>query len=495
MPLNLTSSPLNLNDLTADNNPRNNPKNYKVLPNGRYQSIFSNNQLGFFPQNSSNNGTTSFKNLNSIHTDTNYDISISDIITYTSDPSYKSMKLGAADFVYNKNVGVFPNNRLIVARRFSAGVRDDLTTVTNSPLATLVSWVPEDNNFIEFDFGEEWVQSEASFTKILNSLGTDVIASSDLKGAQFGNFAAGAANSVPLPGFMETLQYNVFRQMGYSDLDASSLPLGNPNLIRESLRRRTLDKDESGSALMGKFKIKMVVEYEQKFINGIDPTLVYYDIIANALSFGTSEAQFQFTSGFGATFSQFINDITSGNPKKVGQGVEIFVGALISALKAVASQLTGLITTAPTNTTQAQPGTNNLAQNISQNLANGLANILQGTVGKYKVRILGVVNALTGSPSAPWHVTIGNPKRPLLSSGDMVVKNVNLQLGKTLAFNDLPSTLKLEFTLESARNLGAQEIFKKFNTGKGRTYKKIDLSYVESDYSSGATASQTNTGQ
>jgi hypothetical protein len=100
-------------------------------------------------------------------------------------------------------------------------------------------------------------------------------------------------------------------------------------------------------------------------------------------------------------------------------------------------------------------------------------------VSKYKVQLLGVVNSLTGSPSAPWHVTVGNPKKPIFSSGDMVCTSVVVTMGRILAFNDLPSSIKIEFTLSNARSLGAQEIFNRFNTGKARTYQRNTKSYVE----------------
>jgi hypothetical protein len=69
-----------------------------------------------------------------------------------------------------------------------------------------------------------------------------------------------------------------------------NLPLGNPNLVREAQRRDTLSKNTAGSGLKASFTVKMEIEYEQKFINGVDPTLVYLDIIQNALTFGTSDA-------------------------------------------------------------------------------------------------------------------------------------------------------------------------------------------------------------
>jgi hypothetical protein len=100
-------------------------------------------------------------------------------------------------------------------------------------------------------------------------------------------------------------------------------------------------------------------------------------------------------------------------------------------------------------------------------------------VSKYKLRLMGIANALTGSPSTPWHITIGNPKRPMFSSGDMYTKEVTLTLGKTLAFNDLPSSIKIEFSLTNARPLGASEIFNRLNTGRGRSYKRLQQSFAE----------------
>jgi hypothetical protein len=91
------------------------------------------------------------------------------------------------------------------------------------------------------------------------------------------------------------------------------------------------------------------------------------------------------------------------------------------------------------------------------------------TIEKYKIELMGIANALSGAPSTPWHITIGNPLRPIFCSGDMLVEEVNLKLGSTLAFNDLPSNIKVEFTLKNARPLGMQEILAKFNTGYLRT--------------------------
>ena len=429
-------------------------------------------------------------------------ITTTSIIDYTQ--KIPSMSLKYSDFAYLKNLGVYPNNRLIIARRFNSAVDDDLTSTHLkdgiSPVATLISWVPDNQEFISTEFGEEWVDAEASFRGILNDLGKDVMMG-DNRGKNLGDAMAGGMGAIPLPGFTEGLQYEVFKQLGMTDLNASQLPLGNPNLIREAKRRKTLDKespDKADSGLKCKFKVEMTVEYEQKFINGVDPTVVYYDIIASALTFGTSEAQFQFKGGKNVDdFSKFINKLGSGDAKQLKEALAMFITAISNAVSKIADRLISLLPKGSSATSNSdeknsqsdfKKEANDLKVKDNKDQINALTLLkqsilktVQGLVSKYKLRIMGVVNSLTGTPSAPWHVTIGNPKRPIFSSGDMVVEGVQLTMGKLLAFNDLPSSIKLKFTLTSARNLGSQEIFKKFNCGKERTYYKIQQSFVETD--------------
>ena len=47
----------------------------------------------------------------------------------------------------------------------------------------------------------------------------------------------------------------------------------------------------------------------------------------------------------------------------------------------------------------------------------------------------------------------------------MICERVSVSLGPSLSFNDLPSTIECEFTLESARSLGINEIFTKLSSG------------------------------
>jgi hypothetical protein len=477
------SSPLNLT--FGQNSDASKIGTYRVVSGknvaslfGRYtdkdDNLFSSGQFSPYPNITLNSsGGTELGNVkkaSEIHNDNMNDISIQEIVKYTS--SIPSMRLNFADFAYLKNVGVYPNNRLMVARRFSQGVQSDLTGLKNVPLSTLVSWVT-DENFLEVTYGEVWDDAEASFTKILNDIGSDVKSDTLSKIPGLGGAAAAGLNALPFPGFMEGIQYQVLQELGLTTAGIGNSPLGNPNLIREAKKRKTIGKEDAGSGLTAKFSIKMVVEYEQKFINGVDPTLVYLDIIQNALTFGTSDASFQFNSSFAEGSAGIIKKLISGDILQIASAIVDFVEALLKVIGSAAEQLVTNLVNPPKD---SPPNADQI-----YNLIKGAFTATAGhVVSKYKVKLIGVVNALTGSPSAPWHIMIGNPKKPIFCSGDMLTDSVSLTVGKSLAFNDLPSYIKIEFTLTNARSLGASEIFNRFNTGKARSYKRVNPSYVES---------------
>jgi hypothetical protein len=489
------ASPLNLTNLTPTDvgmpSIGGTNRTYKVLSGKGIRSLFSMGvgQFSPFPTGvePQSGNTTGISSAADVHKDEIYDTSITSLVDYFK--QFPSMKLDYADFAYLKNVGVYPNNRLIIARRFGGGVSNDLTAVSSSPLSTLISWVGEDADFIEIKYNEEWTAAEADFESVLNDIGEDVKASQDITQPNIGSLAKRAFDILPLPGFMEGLQYQVMKNMGLTDAGIGNSPLGNPNMIAEAMRRKTVDFKSGDSGLVAKFSVKMTVEYEQKFINGIDPTLVYMDIIQNALTFGTSDSAFKYSSAFGSGVTGIIRDLISGDIGAIFKALAGFVSSLLSAIGQLIDKFVDILIT-PEGKDTKEPNDKQLKIDIAAFLKEAFASTVGHVVSKYKVRLVGIANALTGSPSTPWHITIGNPKKPLFSSGDMLCSDVTLTLGKTLAFNDLPSSIKLDLNFTSARNLGAQEIFNRFNTGRGRSYVRLNKSFVEAPDAVFATSSK-----
>lgn len=407
------------------------------------------------------------------HSDDVYDLRTTSIIKYCNNPLTPAMRLKSEDFAYLKNLGVYSNNRLVIVRRFPAPVGNDLTTIKSMPISTLISWIPDnETNFIKVSFGEVWGDADASLKDLLNDVGNDMSSGSENKAGEGGKgkglgAIAGKLIGDSLPGFMEGIQLNTLKNLGYIDNDAKSIPSGNPNIIKEAKVRPTLKNDAKGSGLKCEISIKFETEYEQKFIDGVDPTLVYLDVIANVLRFGTSESRFIINSKLKTKGVEVIDKIQSGD--WIG-AISLFVAALLEAMKAIAGQivdaLKGAVSAVKDAANSEEPVTN-ITNALVDTFLNNAANTI---ISKYRVRLGGIISALSGEASTPWHVTIGNPKKPVFSSGDMYIDNVDVDFGNILSFNDLPSNIKISFTLKNARNLGAQEIFERFNCGAGRTY-------------------------
>ena len=411
----------------------------------------------------------------SLHNNNVYDTSVLNIIENLSG-TISALRM--ADFAYLKNLGVFPNNRLMIARRFAYPIGDNLILSnkngSSGPLATLITWQPADTDFLNISFGEKWIDAKADFKDLLNSLGGDISKSGST--GKIGSLLGSGLNAIPLPGFTEIFQRKLLAKMGiFTDDSFLSIPSGNPNLIKEAKRRATVGYGEAGSGLNCTVSIDMTCEYELKFISGIDPTIVWMDILAMILSFGTSKKDtYGLNPDLGkkverwmsnpdtlvkdaiSGLQQGLRDITQEITQLISDNASQIVGGILDTVKDTAKKVKeGDAATVATS-----------AVNKTLNYVKALgADTIFGLVKKYRVEIMGIIQALSGMPSTPWHITIGNPMRPMFCSGDMLTQDVKITLGPVLAFNDLPSSIKVTFTLTNARSWGLDEIMAKFNSG------------------------------
>lgn len=413
------------------------------------------------------------------HSNEVYDVSTSNIIDKLK--SLDHLKLNFADFAYLKNFGVYPNNRMVVARRFPTPVVDDLYStkpgIVGNPLSTVIGYIGEDEDFLKLSFSESWRDAEVSFVNVLNSLGKDFGFN---LGGGLGSILEGAVNAVPLPGATLLLQRKIMESIGIINPgEAAVIPQGDPNLIKEARARTLIGENDPGSGLECKINLQIKTVYEQKFINGVDPTVVFMDILNNTLNMGTSVATFYLGKQVDA--SKSVSAYLEKFMKDPGQEIKKFIESIISAFKESLKKLDEAMKKAKVSDEDRKnkedgSGGTQILEDISK-----LINTFTSAVGsvrdyvsdfiraKYKIKFIGIINALTGGPSTPWHVTIGNPLRPIFCSGDMLCKGVDVNFGPQLSFNDLPTFIEVTVNLESARNLGLQEIFGKFNTGGIRT--------------------------
>lgn len=455
-------------------------KTKKIIDTTGYSDVYSEGK-DKYTDNSVSSKKEGARGSNLLHNNDVYDTSVLNILEKLSGTK---AQLKPTDFAYLKDLGVYPNNRLMIARRFHSPSGDNIMVKAKEigSIATLMSWIPENDNFLEITFGEKWEEAKADFTGMLNSLGEDF----SKKG--LGGIAGAAANVLPLPGFTEIFQRQFLAKLGLlEDSAASSIPAGNPNLIKEAKVRKTVGYSEAGSGLTAKISVKMICEYEMKFISGIDPTIVWMDLIGVMLRFGTSDSSnYGLSQKVAAKLARWasnpyslIDDIVTGIEQAVKKAYDKMV-EILGKIYDAATEAAQKLSDGTEDTSGKQTSERELAVQAAQEAKDAGVKILDGlkklgrdaiaaSVMKYRVEVMGIVNALTGNPSTPWHLTVGNPLRPVFCSGDMYTTDVTIKLGPILAFNDLPSTITCEFTLQNARNLGLQEILAKFNSGYLRT--------------------------
>ena len=382
--------------------------------------------------------------------------------------SLDSIKLKYSDFAYLKKLGVYPSNRMIVARRFPVGVGDDLLSYKNSPLSVVPSWIEDGKNFVDITFNEVW--NPVTSVDLAGSTGKG-LEGWNFKSDKVKEFLDKGAGIFTLPGFTEWLQYYLFEKIEITDQkNLKLLPTGNPNIIRKSMTRPVFESGAEFSGLNYTFTIDINNEYEIKYIDGVDPTLIYFDIISNLLSFGTSESQFQFDGRFSQKAREIIDNLSSGDFNTVMQQLGDLLGGLLTTTAAIAKTVKEFVL-----------GTLNV-DGKSQTPTEAL---LSSQIKKYRIKFLGIINALTGSPSGIYHVTIGNPLRPLFASGDLVPEGpMKITLGSELGYNNLPTTIKFSCKLKNARPCGLQEIYKKFSPAPIRQAEdkfNIDTGYLREE--------------
>lgn len=418
-----------------------------------------------------------------------YDISTNSIINYTSNEDLPALKLKAADFGYLRDLGVYPNNRLVVCRRFPSPVENDLTAVKMSPISSVVSWVSDsEDSFFSFKSSESWESHTTAdplndLTDIFNSIFSKATGI-DVKSEGAG-VIGGIAGAFPVGGVAEALETEITNYLlGRDGEDGTNfsyknLHVGNPNFMGESSFREI-------NSIKSEVSIPVKTEYELKYYPNVDPTIVFMDLVQNLLRFSSSESVFYLAQSGGSKVNEFFNKFGDGD--WIG-ALSIILNGIIEAITKIVGKVSKIIDKVTKVISDVASGESSISESVNKDklsaeIKKGLKVIGDSAMARYRIEFSKIIPSASGASSAPWHITIGNPKNPFFSSGDMIVEGGEVKFGNTLGFNDLPTRIEYNFTIRTARNLGIQEIFDKFNIGAGRQYQRNSIVF-ESDFYQG----------
>lgn len=237
-------------------------------------------------------------------------------------------RLRTSDFIYLRDIGVYPINKMFILKRFDGQTpsydlndHDGKNMTMGNATSTVVGWIKDENELFNFNFNEVWKTQ----SKWIHELLQEIIQQ------QFGVNIAGI---FPIPGWGQSVLFDMMNEMGMTSYDKDHLPFGDPNLLREGVLRET-----TSTGLASSMSIKLETVYEMKYVNGVDPSIIFNNTIQNLLTMGTSNMNFMLTN------NNSIRNLENlfKNPTVDGV-IKLVMGFVNKVINAVTSKLNGLNT-------------------------------------------------------------------------------------------------------------------------------------------------------
>lgn len=377
------------------------------------------------------------------------------------------------DFILCARYGL-PINRMITLRRFPYPAPDNIFEIDNTQIdgraaasepdiGRLVTYMDQETNKIsdvcKFSFNMKW--------KELNATTED--AAQDLQGDREGvskfmrSFSALIDNG--------TLSQNAVQ--GEHRLQVN--PVADQNKVYGPVDSiaRTYIRD---IGLENEMKFSIVFDYELRSINGMNPKMMFIDLLSNILAVTFNNGRFWGGARFwvGGRPSNMMRKLAFMNPRNAE---EFMRGASIAVKEAVKELST------------PQGALETLKRIASNGLNLALGKILD-KLGRPSIVTMN--SLLTSEPVGDWHLTIGNPLNPIMSIGNLRLTNTEIEFGDRLGFDDFPTTIKVTCDLEPGQPRDRAGIEMIFNKGYNRTYW-TPTSLLKRSYSELKVASGTGT--
>ena len=413
--------------------------------------------------------------------------SVKDLVEYSQKGLMGKNIYSYADFMFCKYLGRISNNYLITLRRFPYPVDDFISSLgvgnmrrggkhgemqsqNADSIGCMVTWIGTPGNdmanilkySVAMPFREQksqWQQGGVDADSgggLANSLAAAFDPEYRKQFAQghagtqlnalFGSFA-GFKGDPPYPA--SHWNSHVDQTKVYGPVDAI---------------KTTYTRSEDG--LDFQQTIQLVFDYELRSYNGINPRQAMLDLIANILNVTYNTGTFWGGGyrGGGAHQNNIFTNLPIFTQGDKGKGLVGFIETFSESFNVVAGKAKSAI--------EANGGLletlKKLANNIGGMLISGFLNKL-GRPQKAMANSL-----LSPAPVGLWHLTIGNPHHPIMSIGNLILKNTTIQHYGPLGIDDFPIGLKVTCELIRGKSRDIRDIEKLYMKGNDRIYSPMD---------------------
>lgn len=420
-----------------------------------------------------------------------------------------------ADFMFCKDLGKVSNNYLITLRRFPHPIGDNITNFIGTEsddndgdlniapdVGRMVCWLGDDNkleDILKFSFKDSFVQKEGDFDE------------RDSKEGDPGRGLIGQITNLANPryraglkrgqwggenGILNTLVGN--GGSGSLGILSSEGTYENDSDAKEVLEGRRYDRNKVyypkgiirdthlyEGRLTFNNEFALVFEYELRAYENINPKTAFLDLIGNILK--VTYRNGKFWGGENRVYGipgneagwKLANSIIDGTIEKVSDFANNFaagnvdmtslMGKIGNSLKGVVEGLANLNLNDALNKMKSI-GTSDAGngKTVASEFVEVLGGMFKNVVGR--PAIYAFQSILKGDPVGLWHVTIGNPRNPIASMGNMIIDSTSFQQYGPLGIDDFPTGIKVIVNLKHARSRDASEITHMYTKGIGGTH-------------------------
>ena len=425
------------------------------------------------------------------------------------------------DFMFCRDLGKIPNNHLLTLRKFTRPVGDNINTrlpKSDTPynfnqsmdVGRLVTWFGNGDNKLEDIIKYNYVatfkpldskiqpvdsQEDEESTGIIGKMVNTI---NPRYNQAMSQGRTGAHNFISQLGgrYLSTSYANFARGGQYEKHDIFGM-YDHHKIYEPKNTIQSTHVYEGKLTFSQEFTIKF--SYKLRAYDNINPRAAFLDLIGNILAVtyrsgtfwggsrmfrgappnkvGTAKVNAFLDRTFD-TLGGIGNNLLSGNLDIGGT-----LGSIWGAVKQIASDAfnTAKSLALGNTSTKGKSPLQVIGAIIKHTgLWNGVQGMIKNGLGRPAVYALD--SLLTGDNVGLWHLTIGNPRNPIMSIGNLIIDKSEITQSGPLGLDDFPTDLMVSVSLKHGRPRDSAEIQKMYTKGSGPIYTPLGAKAASNFY-------------
>ena len=425
------------------------------------------------------------------------------------------------DFMFCRDLGKIPNNHLLTLRKFTRPVGDNINTrlpKSDTPynfnqsmdVGRLVTWFGNGDNKLEDIIKYNYVATFKQFDSkvdVVDSnedeestgiIGKIVNTINPRYNQAMSQGRTGAHNFISqLGGRYLSTSYANFARGGQYERHRIFTPYDQHKVYEPKNTIQSTHVYEGKLTFSQEFTIKF--SYKLRAYDNINPRAAFLDLIGNILAVtyrsgtfwggsrmfrgappnkvGTAKVNAFLDRTFD-TLGGIGNNLLSGNLDIGGT-----LGSIWGAVKQIASDAFNTAKSLALGNTSTK-GKSPLQVIGAIVKHTGLWSGVQGMIknGLGRPAVYALDSLLTGDNVGLWHLTIGNPRNPIMSIGNLIIDKSEITQSGPLGLDDFPTDLMVSVSLKHGRPRDSAEIQKMYTKGSGPIYTPLGAKAASNFY-------------